>query len=272
MVRGRDTVDFRNATFTPSADSLTVVVRDDGRAFDAQIGVFSLMATLVVLTVLLMLLTRELGYGDAGYGYVLAGLGGAGFGAAGRPDGRGLEDDLATFRPDLVVLDIMLPGFDGLEVCRRIQADAPVPVLMLNARDDETDMLVGLGVGADDYMTKPFSMRELVAATSVGIIDGEPRLSCLTLAERCQGKSVTTLEGLSPNGALHPLQQAWIEHDVPQCGYCQAGQIMTASALLKGNPKPSDSEIETAMNGNICRCGTYHRIREAVVLASNKMK
>ncbi|WP_460477557.1 response regulator transcription factor [Brachybacterium huguangmaarense] len=66
-------------------------------------------------------------------------------------------------RPDLVVLDVMLPGFDGLEVCRRIQADAPVPVLMLTARDDETDMLVGLGVGADDYMTKPFSMRELVA-------------------------------------------------------------------------------------------------------------
>ena len=66
-------------------------------------------------------------------------------------------------RPDLVVLDVMLPGFDGLEVCRRIQADEPVPVLMLTARDDETDMLVGLGVGADDYMTKPFSIRELVA-------------------------------------------------------------------------------------------------------------
>src|SRR5699024_7768891 len=66
-------------------------------------------------------------------------------------------------RPDVVVLDVMLPGFDGLELCRRIQADEPVPVLMLTARDDETDMLVGLGVGADDYMTKPFSMRELVA-------------------------------------------------------------------------------------------------------------
>ena len=70
---------------------------------------------------------------------------------------------VSEVRPDLVVLDVMLPGFDGLEVCRRIQADAPVPVLMLTARDDETDMLVGLGVGADDYMTKPFSMRELVA-------------------------------------------------------------------------------------------------------------
>ncbi len=69
----------------------------------------------------------------------------------------------ATFEPDLVVLDVMLPGMDGLEVCRRIQADRPVPVIMLTARDDETDMLVGLGVGADDYMTKPFSMRELVA-------------------------------------------------------------------------------------------------------------
>ncbi|ATG53184.1 DNA-binding response regulator [Brachybacterium vulturis] len=79
------------------------------------------------------------------------------------PDGPSGVRAVAEVRPDVVVLDVMLPGFDGLEVCRRIQADDPVPVLMLTARDDETDMLVGLGVGADDYMTKPFSMRELVA-------------------------------------------------------------------------------------------------------------
>src|SRR5690554_5634968 len=80
-------------------------------------------------------------------------------------DGQAGVDAANRLRPDLVILDVMLPGIDGLEVCRRIQAERPVPVLMLTARDDETDMLVGLGVGADDYMTKPFSMRELVART-----------------------------------------------------------------------------------------------------------
>ena len=78
---------------------------------------------------------------------------------------------------------------------------------------------------------------------------------------------VTTIEGLSEKGD-HPVQRAWEEVDVPQCGYCQAGQIMVAAALLKRNPKPTDSEIESAMNGNLCRCGTYHRIRDAVKLAT----
>ena len=78
---------------------------------------------------------------------------------------------------------------------------------------------------------------------------------------------ITTIEGLSENGD-HPVQKAWLEVDVPQCGYCQAGQIMTASALLKQNPSPSESEIEVAMNGNICRCGTYTRIKKAVIKAS----
>jgi isoquinoline 1-oxidoreductase alpha subunit len=81
-------------------------------------------------------------------------------------------------------------------------------------------------------------------------------------------KKITTIEGISENGD-HPVQKAWLEHDVPQCGYCQAGQIMTAVALLEKNPKPSDEEIETAMNGNICRCGTYLRIKAAVKTASN---
>ncbi|MCE7082750.1 response regulator transcription factor [Streptomyces sp. ST2-7A] len=88
-----------------------------------------------------------------------------GFVAQTAADGPAAVETAAAFQPDLLVLDVMLPGYDGLEVCRRVQAQRPVPVLMLTARDDETDMLVGLGVGADDYMTKPFSLRELVART-----------------------------------------------------------------------------------------------------------
>jgi len=81
-------------------------------------------------------------------------------------------------------------------------------------------------------------------------------------------KAITTIEGLSEKGD-HPVQKAWLEIDVPQCGYCQAGQIMSAAALLKSNPKPSDEEIEAAMNGNICRCATYVRIKQAIKTAAN---
>ncbi|MDR3080622.1 MAG: response regulator, partial [Streptomyces sp.] len=94
---------------------------------------------------------------------IAARLGAEGFKVAVAHDGPGAVDGFHTWQPDLVVLDIMLPGFDGLEVCRRIQAQRPVPVLMLTARDEETDLLVGLAVGADDYLTKPFSIRELAA-------------------------------------------------------------------------------------------------------------
>ncbi|MDT7828011.1 (2Fe-2S)-binding protein [Pricia sp. S334] len=92
--------------------------------------------------------------------------------------------------------------------------------------------------------------------------------SCQLPVSSVGEQQITTIEGLSENGN-HPVQKAWLEVDVPQCGYCQAGQIMTASALLKSNPKPSDSEIETAMNGNICRCGTYSRIKKAVKMAAD---
>lgn len=102
-------------------------------------------------------------------------------------------------------------------------------------------------------------------------MNGAPVRSCTLPVSAVRNSAITTIEGLSESGD-HPVQLAWKEVDVPQCGYCQAGQIMTASALLKKNPKPSAAEIDNAMNGNICRCGTYHRIREAVVLASNKMK
>ena len=91
--------------------------------------------------------------------------------------------------------------------------------------------------------------------------------SCLLPVSSVGNQEITTIEGLSENGD-HPVQKAWLEHDVPQCGYCQAGQIMTAAALLKNNPNPSDEEIENAMNLNICRCGTYVRIKQAVKTAS----
>jgi isoquinoline 1-oxidoreductase subunit alpha len=94
-------------------------------------------------------------------------------------------------------------------------------------------------------------------------IDGAPARSCITAISTVAGKTVTTIEGLSPDRS-HPVQQAWIEIDVPQCGYCQSGQIMSAAALLSKKPQPSDAEIDEAMKGNICRCGTYQRIRLAV--------
>ncbi len=92
--------------------------------------------------------------------------------------------------------------------------------------------------------------------------------SCITFVDSVGDKEITTIEGLSENGD-HPVQEAWIEHDVPQCGYCQAGQIMNAAAFLKSNPHPGDEEIEAAMNGNICRCGTYTRIKAAIKTAAN---
>jgi len=94
-------------------------------------------------------------------------------------------------------------------------------------------------------------------------VDGAPTRSCITPVSAVAGKSVTTIEGLSPDRS-HPVQRAWIEIDVPQCGYCQSGQIMSAAALLAKNLSPTDSDIDTAMAGNICRCGTYPRIRKAI--------
>ncbi len=102
-------------------------------------------------------------------------------------------------------------------------------------------------------------------------LNGTAVRSCSLPVSTIGDKKITTIEGLSEKGD-HPVQQAWQEIDVPQCGYCQAGQIMSASALLAKNPKPTEDQISAAMNGNICRCGTYHRIKEAVVLASSKMK
>jgi aerobic-type carbon monoxide dehydrogenase small subunit (CoxS/CutS family) len=98
-------------------------------------------------------------------------------------------------------------------------------------------------------------------------VNGAPLRSCMQQVSQLQGMDIVTIEGLSIEGD-HPVQKAWLEHDVPQCGYCQAGQIMTASALLDSNPNPSDEEIDATMNGNICRCGTYVRIKQAIKTAS----
>jgi len=99
-------------------------------------------------------------------------------------------------------------------------------------------------------------------------LDGIAMRSCILPVSSVGDKAITTIEGLSEDGD-HPVQQAWMEHDVPQCGYCQAGQIMSAAALLKDNPNPNDADIDAAMQGNICRCGTYTRIRSAIKTAAN---
>ena len=95
------------------------------------------------------------------------------------------------------------------------------------------------------------------------LIDGKAKRSCQIAVSDLEAKKVTTLEGLSTDGS-HPVQKAWLEEDVPQCGYCQSGQIMSAVSLLRSKPNPTDAEIDTAMDGNICRCGTYERVKKAI--------
>ncbi len=101
-------------------------------------------------------------------------------------------------------------------------------------------------------------------------LNGQPIRACSTPVGSLAGQQITTIEGLAKDGRLHPLQQAWIDNDVAQCGYCQSGQIMTAAALLARKPKPTDAEIDDAMTGNLCRCGTYVRIRKAIHDAAEK--
>jgi isoquinoline 1-oxidoreductase alpha subunit len=102
-------------------------------------------------------------------------------------------------------------------------------------------------------------------------IDGKAVRSCQTLVSTVAGKKISTVESLSPDNK-HPLQVAWIKHDVPQCGYCQSGQLMSAAALLSTNKNPSDSDIDNAMSGNICRCGTYPRIKAVIKDAASMMR
>jgi len=103
-------------------------------------------------------------------------------------------------------------------------------------------------------------------------VDGKPDRSCVTAVGDVEDKPITTIEGLAGDGALHPVQQAWIEENVPQCGYCQSGQIMAAVALLRAIPNPTDEDIDAALSANLCRCGTYPRIRRAVRRAAEAHK
>lgn len=112
--------------------------------------------------------------------------------------------------------------------------------------------------------------RMLCGACTVHL-DGSPTRSCMFPISAAEGRQVTTIEGLHPEGE-HVLQKAWREHQVPQCGYCQSGQLMTASALLASNPKPTDEDIDSALSGNICRCGTYSRIRKAIHAAAGQLQ
>jgi isoquinoline 1-oxidoreductase alpha subunit len=102
-------------------------------------------------------------------------------------------------------------------------------------------------------------------------LDGAPVRSCQTLLSDAAGRQVSTIESLSRDNS-HPLQKAWIAHDVPQCGYCQSGQLMSAAALLRTHPDPSDADIDRAMKGNVCRCGTYGRIRAAIHTAAAELR
>jgi isoquinoline 1-oxidoreductase alpha subunit len=137
---------------------------------------------------------------------------------------------------------------------RRFDGDPEMPLLWyLHDVAEMTGTKFGCGMG-------------LCGACTVHL-DGAATRSCVTPMKAVSGKEITTIEGLDPKGE-HPVQKAWKACNVPQCGYCQSGQIMQAAALLKDKPKPTDAEIEDAMAGNICRCGTYTRIRKAIKLAA----
>jgi isoquinoline 1-oxidoreductase subunit alpha len=137
--------------------------------------------------------------------------------------------------------------------------------------DDSTPLLWVLRDTLGLVGTKFGCGRSFCGACTVHI-DGDPIRSCSVAVKDVAGREITTIEGLAgDDGALHPLQQAWVEHDVPQCGYCQAGQIMAAAALLERNSMPSDADIDTALQGNLCRCGTYIRIRKAIHAAADKL-
>lgn len=138
-----------------------------------------------------------------------------------------------------------------------IEADGDTPLLW--ALRDQADLVgtkYGCGIGQCGACTVH--------------VDGAAMRSCLLLVSEMEGKKITTIEGLSEYGT-HPVQEAWKEIDVPQCGYCQAGQIMTASALLEENSSPTKEEIRTAMHGNICRCASYNSIEKAVQLAADNL-
>ncbi|MFT6407127.1 MAG: isoquinoline 1-oxidoreductase alpha subunit [Arenicella sp.] len=142
-----------------------------------------------------------------------------------------------------------------------------------------------LSLDADPAMPLLYAIRDIAELTGtkfgcgLGLcgactihLDGNAIRSCVTPLSAAQDKTITTIEGLGSEQAMHPLQTAWVANKVPQCGYCQSGQIMSAAALLETNASPSDAEIETAMQGNICRCGTYPRIKKAIKEAAENLQ
>lgn len=138
-----------------------------------------------------------------------------------------------------------------------VEADMDTPLLwVLRDKIDLVGTKFGCGIGQCGACTIH--------------VDSKAMRSCLLLVSQAEGMNITTIEGLSEDGT-HPVQQAWKDIDVPQCGYCQSGQIMTASALLKRNPNPTETEIRNAMHGNICRCASYNSIEEAVKVAAEKL-
>jgi aerobic-type carbon monoxide dehydrogenase small subunit (CoxS/CutS family) len=141
---------------------------------------------------------------------------------------------------------------------KQVEVPDDMPLLwVLRDRLDLTGTKYGCGIGACGACTVH--------------LDGVAVRSCQIPAAAAAGKAITTIEGLSADGS-HPVQQAWVEAQVPQCGYCQSGQIMAAAALLEKNPRPTDADIDTAMSGNLCRCGTYQRIRTAIHRAAEASK
>jgi len=140
----------------------------------------------------------------------------------------------------------------------------------LSVDDPETPLLWVLR-DALGLMGTKYGCGVVLCGSCVVHVDGEPVRSCTTQVSQLAGKKITTIEGLS-RGGTHPLQKAWVAEEVPQCGYCQSGQIMSAAALLAKNKSPSDAEIEKAMDGHICTCGTYNRIRKAIHTAAAMMK
>lgn len=144
---------------------------------------------------------------------------------------------------------------------RQVQVDVPEDVPLLWVLREELG-LTGVKFGCG---------KALCGACTIHV-DGKARRSCVTAVSDVEGKELRTIEGISNGDALHVVQQAWVEGNVPQCGYCQAGQIMSAAALLAEKPEPTDEDIDTAMSGNLCRCGTYSRIRAAIHTAAKEAK
>jgi aerobic-type carbon monoxide dehydrogenase small subunit (CoxS/CutS family) len=165
---------------------------------------------------------------------------------------RGRAGTLASKGKQMATIPLTVNGMP-----RAIDTDAATPLLwVLRESLGLTGTKFGCGIAQCGACTV--------------ILEGDAVRSCVTPIARAAGKSVTTIEGLSPNGT-HPVQQAWLAEQVPQCGFCQSGQIMSAVVLLRAIPRPSDADIDEAMAGNICRCGTYLRVRRAIHRAARTM-